>query len=126
YPNPARRAWRWRRRVAACALTRRGWYNPRTREAVRGCWPGAGQGLRAITSRGRSGGARFLERRFPMRSSSFVGKMRRAAPRALALVLVLTACVRPADAQSTTTSPFPIPYILSPESRYEEGCFGPC
>ena len=61
-----------------------------------------------------------------MRSSSFVGKMRRAAPRALALVLVLTACVRPADAQSTTTSPFPIPYILSPESRYEEGCFGPC
>ena len=44
---------------------------------------------------------------------------------ALALVVVLAASVLPARAQ-TSSSIFPIPYVLVPQSRYEEGCFAPC
>lgn len=59
--------------------------------------------------------------------SSNVPRPRRpaAATRAAAaLLFVLVAFVLPAGAQSS--SPFPIPYVLGPQSRYEEGCFAPC
>jgi len=58
-----------------------------------------------------------------MRSSQAV---RQAAIAALTLALILAASFVPAQAQSNGSSPFPIPYMLLPDSRYEEGCFGPC
>jgi len=51
----------------------------------------------------------------------------RTSSTAFILVLVLAASVLPAAAQSTAPRPpFPIPYVLSPDTRYEEGCFGAC
>jgi hypothetical protein len=49
-----------------------------------------------------------------------------AAVTALTLAFIFAASIAPAGAQSTGTSPFPIPYVLLPDSRYEEGCFAPC
>ena len=46
--------------------------------------------------------------------------------RALMLAFLLASFCLPMHAQSTATPLFPFPYVLSPESRYEEGCFGPC
>ncbi len=51
---------------------------------------------------------------------------RPAAITALTLAFILAASFVPARAQATGSSPFPIPFILLPDSRYEEGCFGPC
>jgi len=48
-----------------------------------------------------------------------------AARRALALAFLLAASALPALAQQQSP-PFPIPYVLGPQTRYEEGCFGPC
>jgi hypothetical protein len=47
-----------------------------------------------------------------------------AAKRFLTVALLLAASLLPARAQQSPT--FPIPYDLSPESHYEEGCFAPC
>ena len=58
-----------------------------------------------------------------MRSSPLA---RPTAIAALTLAVILAASVFPARAQSNGTSPFPIPYVLLPDSRYEEGCFAPC
>ncbi|HYS79038.1 MAG TPA: hypothetical protein VEO94_09375, partial [Candidatus Dormibacteraeota bacterium] len=44
----------------------------------------------------------------------------------MALVFVLAASVIPVRAQTAAPSIFPISYVLSPDTRYEEGCFGPC
>ena len=40
--------------------------------------------------------------------------------------LILAAAVFPAGAQTSTRPPFPIPYVLDPDTVYEEGCFGAC
>ena len=42
------------------------------------------------------------------------------------LVAALASSVVPAAAQANTSFTFPIPYVLTPDSRYEEGCFAPC
>ncbi len=57
-----------------------------------------------------------------MRSSS----SHRTVIRSLALVFVLAVSVLPAAAQSTVPIRFPIPFLLSPDSLYQEGCFDPC
>ncbi len=44
----------------------------------------------------------------------------------LLLAIVLAASVLPARAQSGVRPPFPASYVLTPDSRYEEGCFAPC
>ena len=44
----------------------------------------------------------------------------------LVMVAALASSVAPAGAQTGTNPPFPIPYVLAPDSRYEEGCFAPC
>ena len=51
---------------------------------------------------------------------------RRAARAVLTLVVLLPASVLLVRAQSAAPTVFPIPFLLSPDSRYEEGCFGPC
>src|SRR5439155_16071703 len=61
-----------------------------------------------------------------MYSSGLTRSWRCAVRAALTVVFVLAASVLPARAQSTAPSVFPISYVLSPDSRYEEGCFGPC
>ena len=61
-----------------------------------------------------------------MSSSRFAVAWRRAARAALTLAFVVAASVLPARAQSAAPSFFPIQYVLSPDSRYEEGCFAPC
>jgi len=61
-----------------------------------------------------------------MYSSGLTRSWRCAVRAALMVVFVLAASVLPARAQSTAPSVFPISYVLSPDSRYEEGCFGPC
>ena len=57
-------------------------------------------------------------------AASPTGSRSGAARRALALAILLAASVPPALAQQSP--PFPIPYVLGPQTRYEEGCFGPC
>jgi hypothetical protein len=54
------------------------------------------------------------------------GAWRHPARAALALAAVVAASVVPARAQSAAPNVFPVPYVLTPESRYEEGCFAPC
>jgi len=49
-----------------------------------------------------------------------------ALGRALTLALLLAASCLPMQAQTGVTPVFPFPYLLGPESRYEEGCFAPC
>jgi hypothetical protein len=44
----------------------------------------------------------------------------------LALVFVLPGSDVPAGAQTNDRPPFPIAYVLGPDSHYEEGCFAPC
>ena len=61
-----------------------------------------------------------------MCSSRFAVAWRHAARAALTLAFVVAASVLPVRAQSAAPSIFPIQYVLSPDSRYEEGCFAPC
>lgn len=58
-----------------------------------------------------------------MNSSS---SARPAALATLTMAFILAASVLPARAQLSSTSPFPIPFVLLPDSGYEEGCFAPC
>src|SRR5206468_1817368 len=113
-------------RIKRGALTLRCWYDSGTHEIVQAGRPGFRQGLRPVTAGGRLGGAKTLERRSPMYSSGLTRSWRCAVRAALIVVFVLAASVLPARAQSTAPSVFPISYVLSPDSRYEEGCFGPC
>jgi hypothetical protein len=57
-------------------------------------------------------------------AASPTGRRSGAARRALTLAFLMAVCVPPALAQQSP--PFPIPYDLGPQTRYEEGCFGPC
>jgi len=50
----------------------------------------------------------------------------RATITAFALGLVLAMSFAPAGAQQAPRPTFPIPYVLTPDSRYEAGCFAPC
>jgi len=44
----------------------------------------------------------------------------------LTLAFILAVSVLPVCAQLSSTSPSPMPFVLLPDSRYEEGCFAPC
>src|SRR5262245_59737217 len=57
-----------------------------------------------------------------MRSTIF----HRATITCLALALTLAASILPAGAQTGVSPTFPIPYLMAPQSQYQEGCFGPC